>query len=257
MLLKNKIPKKGKTPSCAVGIHNDYRRQSSRIVPGRFSRRISRFASVLVLGHKDGDISAGFTLVELMVTVGIFLFMTALVVAKYGSFNDGTLLTSMSYDVALSLRSAQSYGLNVQGYNGTNSFNYPYGMHFNSSADYNNQMILFADSSQTSGVGVYDSGSDSLITTYTLARGGDIKTVCAGDGPSDCKPVNFSAVDITFKRPDPNAIITARNQGGQVYTNASNPKVYAYAEIKVENASKNSTRTIVVRGTGEIEIKNQ
>src|ERR1035437_7192675 len=197
MLLKNKIPKKGKTPSCAVGIHNDYRRQSSRIVPGRFSRRISRFASVLVLGHKDGDISAGFTLVELMVTVGIFLFMTALVVAKYGSFNDGTLLTSMSYDVALALRSAQSYGLNVQGYNGTNSFNYPYGMHFNSSADYNNQMILFADSYPSTGPngtcdnndpsindGVCQSGQtvgngDNIITTYTLARGGLVASLCA------------------------------------------------------------------------------
>src|ERR1035437_3827885 len=160
MLLKNKIPKKGKTPSCAVGIHNDYRRQSSRIVPGRFSRRISRFASVLVLGHKDGDISAGFTLVELMVTVGIFLFMTALVVAKYGSFNDGTLLTSMSYDVALSLRSAQSYGLNVQSYNSSNQFNYPYGIHFSSAAGSNNQMILFVDSGTTNNV--YDSG-DGII----------------------------------------------------------------------------------------------
>ena len=48
-------------------------------------------------------------------TVAIFIFMTALVVANYGSFNDGTLLTSMSYDVALALRGAQSYGLNVKG----------------------------------------------------------------------------------------------------------------------------------------------
>src|ERR1035437_4022736 len=95
--------------------------------------------------RKDGGVSAGFTLVELMVTVGIFLFMTALVVAKYGSFNDGTLLTSMSYDVALTLRSAQSYGLNVQSYNSQNLFNYPYGIHFSSAAGSNNQMILFAD----------------------------------------------------------------------------------------------------------------
>src|ERR1035437_8782416 len=182
MLLKNKIPKKGKTPSCAVGIHNDYRRQSSRIVPGRFSRRISRFASVLVLGHKDGDISAGFTLVELMVTVGIFLFMTALVVAKYGSFNDGTLLTSMSYDVALTLRSAQSYGLNVQSYNSQNLFNYPYGIHFSSAAGSNNQMILFADVNVNN---IYDSADNPPITTYTLARGGDVKSVCVGTGPGD------------------------------------------------------------------------
>lgn len=201
--------------------------------------------------RKGGGISAGFTLVELMVTVGIFIFMTALVVAKYGSFNDGTLLTSMAYDVALTLRSAQSYGLNVQGYNSTNSFNYPYGIHFSSAAG-NKQMIFFADSNPTNGV--YNSGTDGLITTYTLARGGDVKSVCVGTGSGAlCTSPSNGIVDITFKRPDPNAIIVAPGSSSC----PTNAPPCAYAEIKLENASKNSTRTIVVRGTGEIAVQNQ
>ncbi|MDE2188747.1 MAG: type II secretion system protein, partial [Patescibacteria group bacterium] len=80
------------------------------------------------------SISAGFTLIELMVTVGIFVFMTALLVARYGSFNNGEILTSMAYDVALALRNAQAYGLNVQGYNNSNSFNYPYGIDFDTTS---------------------------------------------------------------------------------------------------------------------------
>ena len=136
-------------------------------------------------------LDSGFTLIELLVTVAIFIFMTALVVANYGSFNDGTLLTSMSYDVALALRGAQSYGLNVKGATVSlaQNFNYPYGMDFNIGAQ--NQMIFFADSSSngdgTFGNGIctggsgkpcatdQTAGSDSIITTYTLARGGLIK----------------------------------------------------------------------------------
>ena len=95
-------------------------------------------------------LDSGFTLIELIVTVAIFIFMTALVVANYGSFNDGTLLTSMSYDVALALRDAQSYGLNVQGGDcrvWRQNFNYPYGMDFNlSTPSTQSQMIFFADS---------------------------------------------------------------------------------------------------------------
>ena len=221
---------------------------------------------------------AGFTLVELIVTVAIFVFMTALVVAKYGSFNDGTLLTSMAYDIALTLRDAQSYGLNVQGYTpptGSQSFSYPYGMHFQSASLYNNEMILFADSyPQNQTTGVYGDGictdasgmtcqsgtteGDTIVTTYTLARGGLIKCLYVSNTPplastDPCQTSdsgsNVVVVDITFKRPDPNAIIKA-------YVDGSIQK-FAYAVIQVENASKNSTRSIVVNETGEIAVQNQ
>ena len=198
--------------------------------------------------------SSGFTLVELMVTVGIFVFMTALVVVKYGSFNDGTLLTSMAYDVALTLRDAQSYGLNVQGYtpsSGLQNFNNPYGIHFSSASGSNHQMTLFSDLNNN---GVYSGNPSDVITTYTLTNGGIVSSLCVGTGPgvSACPPLNLTTgtLDITFKRPDPNAIITANSVPASTLT-------YAYAEIKVENASKTSTRTIVVRETGEIAVQNQ
>ena len=207
------------------------------------------------LGTRDFRLSYGFTLVELMVTVGIFHFMTALVVVKYGSFNDGILLTSMAYDVALTLRDAQSYGLNVQGYtpsSGLQNFNNPYGIHF-SSASGNKQMTLFSDLNSS---GVYSGSANDVITTYTLTNGGLISSLCVTNSPaasgdpctSDSNHVSPSVLDITFKRPDPNAIIKA---------NGASTPTYAYAEIQVENAAKTSTRTIVVRGTGEIAVQNQ
>ena len=202
--------------------------------------------------------------------------MTALVVANYGSFNDGTLLTSMSYDVALALRGAQSYGLNVKGATVSlaQNFNYPYGMDFNIGAQ--NQMIFFADSNpllgnNSYGDGLCNSGSskpcatdqtaggDNIITTYTLARGGLIKCVevLTSSPSSPCSASNnVSIVDITFRRPDPNAIIEARKSDGTIVDNGSN-QTWPYAIIQVEDASKTSTRSIVVNETGLIAVQNQ
>jgi type II secretory pathway pseudopilin PulG len=208
-----------------------------------------------VLGTRDFRLFSGFTLVELVVTVGIFAFMTALMVAKYGSFNDTTILTNMAYDVALTIRNAQSYGLNVQGYN--SQYNYPYGVDFNMSNN-NKEMTFFADSNSTTNNpydGIYTPGSDQLIATYTLKNSGLISSLCVGTGPNTASELNncnsVNTLDITFKRPDPNAIIVAPGSSLSCTTNAS---PCAYAEIVVENAAKTSTRTIVVQETGQIAI---
>jgi prepilin-type N-terminal cleavage/methylation domain-containing protein len=209
----------------------------------------------------------GFTLIELLVTVAIFVFMTALVVANYGSFNDGTLLTSMSYDVALALRGAQSYGLNVKGATSgiSQNFNYPYGMDFNlSTPSTQSQMIFFADSNPSLGNnlygnGTYESSLDLNITTYTLARGGLIKCVEVLSAPPSgpCTSSNgVTDVDITFKRPDPNAIIKEVDTNGNVVPNGTS-QTWPYAIIQVEDASKTSTRSIVVNQTGLIAVQNQ
>jgi prepilin-type N-terminal cleavage/methylation domain-containing protein len=48
----------------------------------------------------------GFTLVELMVTVGIFTIISGLLLARYSNFNQGIILTNLAYDIALTIRSA-------------------------------------------------------------------------------------------------------------------------------------------------------
>src|SRR4051812_36480456 len=76
--------------------------------------------------------SKGFTLVELMISVAIFIILTVLLVAKYGNFNQGVLFTNLAYDMALTLRTAQTYGLSVQNQEQSSQpiFQYPYGVSF-------------------------------------------------------------------------------------------------------------------------------
>ena len=56
----------------------------------------------------------GFTLIELLVCITIFVIMTALLLFKYGNFNQSVLLTNLAYDTALTIRTAQNYGLSVK-----------------------------------------------------------------------------------------------------------------------------------------------
>jgi len=209
-----------------------------------------------------------FTLIELLVSVGIFTMMTALVVAKYGSFNQSVLMTNLAYDVALTIRTAQTYGLSVKNSDTTNSttqFLHGYGVHFQTgnSADLNlprlggnDQIILFADDgsngsgpfAHTSDNGAYNIESpplgDTIISTYSIKRGAIVDSICVG---SPCVKINTAvALDITFKRPDPNAVIC-------LYFSCNTK--YTYAEITVKGTD-GSTRTISVRENGQISVKD-
>ncbi len=163
----------------------------------------------------------GFTLVELIVTVGIFVVMTGLMVAKYGTFDQGVLLTNLAYDIALNIRTAQSYGLNAKGSN--NVFdNITYTTRFVAGEK---KFILI--------------GGEVNATT-NIKGGSSIKSVCAGSGPGGNCSTNIPALVISFRRPDPSAMINGSN---------------AYGEIVVQSKDGSSTRTIVIRSTGQISVQ--
>lgn len=188
----------------------------------------------------SNKLNKGFTLVELMVSVAIFAFMTAFLVAKYGTFNQGILLTNLAYDVALTIRNAQSYGLNVKSkpsasQNYSTEFDKPYGVHFETGAN-NKVMIFFAD---TNADGKYD-GTSELITSYNIKRGSSVSLLCAGSG--SCTP--GTSLDITFKRPDPNAIIKKNGETGNTYS---------YSEITLVSTD-GGVKKVAVRSTGQITV---
>ena len=191
-----------------------------------------------------------FTLVELIISIAIFAFMTAFLLAKYGKFDQNLLLTNLAYDVALSIRTAQSYGISVKDSSTlsnegspTGSYYYPYGVYFNSLAATNKQFIFFSDNDAD---GLYG-GLDTTLKTYTIKKNSSIVSVCASSGGGASPScTSQSSVSITFKRPEPNAIIK---------TNTDEVTKYAYAEI-VLRSSDNSTKRVVIRNTGQIAVTN-
>ncbi len=192
--------------------------------------------------------SRAFTLVELLVSVAIFTMMTVLLVVKYGNFNQSVLLTNLAYDVALTIRTAQTYGLSVKNVDtSTASFDNGYGVHFDTSSANKRKIIFFADRDNDK---LYTSGASltELISTYELKRGAIISGLCVNT--AGCTPGN-GIVSITFKRPNPNAIFCLESLTGICLTL---PPVN-YVEITVK-ASDGGTRVITVRENGQITVKD-
>ena len=204
--------------------------------------------------------SSGFTLVELLVSISIFAVVTGLVLAKYQSFNGGIILTNMAYEVALTIRQAQSYGINVRQQG--NIFSISYGVHFEKNGTNPiKSFILFSDalSCDTTGSldcvgdGLYRPGTgDALVDTFILGRGITIEKYCIGSNianPSSevCSNNSSSAdtVDISFNRPDPSAIILG---AGGVGNNS-------YARIRLIASDRKTIRDVIVLGTGQISIQ--
>ena len=186
--------------------------------------------------------SRAFTIIELLISVAIFAAMTGLVVAKYGNFNQSVLLTNLAYDVALTIRTAQTYGLSVKNSDagsGTD-FQSGYGVRLDTNTGYNQEIIFFADRDNS---GTYTNNTE-LISTYAVKRGAIIKGVCLLDA-STCTPSQGSYLDIVFKRPNPDALM--KIDGICPVT------VCSYAGISVM-ATDGGVRTISVRENGQISV---
>ncbi|MES2216743.1 MAG: type II secretion system protein [Patescibacteria group bacterium] len=185
----------------------------------------------------------GFTLIELLVSVAIFVMMTALLVARYGNFNQSVLLTNLAYDVALTIRTAQTFGLSIK--NQGASFQNVYGVELSTDPAKNKSIVLFASTNNS----YFDSGEQ--INTYAIKRGAVISSICAGTGPgAACGPLlDPVTIDVSFKRPDPDAIICIMGSGCPA------SDIQRYVEFTL-TATDGTTRIVSVRKTGQISVGN-
>ena len=183
----------------------------------------------------------GFSLVELIVVISIFSLITGIILTRHSQFNSSLLLSNLAYEVALSIREAQVFGLSSRQSGST--FDLGYGVHFDSltPASY----IVFADLDRNN---VYTSSGDAVLETYTLQRAHAIGNICVTDGSGSETCVSggsFTQLDIGFERPDPDAYITV---DGVTST------LYGSAKI-ILSAPQNNSRTIRVVSTGQISVE--
>ncbi len=198
----------------------------------------------------------GFTLVELLVTISIFVILTGVVLFNQSKFNSTILLTNLAYDTALTIRQAQNYGINIKEFNkgdGSNSQFVPYGVHFDNTA--NKSFILFADIDydilNRISDGIYDGNNESVdpqkcennkgcVNRYSIKRGNYIDGLYI-NGDLNTKMNNL---DITFKRPNPDAFIKSSSFNGEITS----------VTIVLKSADNTSTRQVRVQANGLIEI---
>ncbi len=181
---------------------------------------------------------AGFTLIELIVVSAIIIVITTFILFQQSKFNSSTLLRSLAYSIALSVRQAQVYGTSVRESSlGSNIFSAGYGIHIPSagvsSAD---TYYIFSD---LDGNGKYDVGEE--LPLFKLGKGYMINNICGVIGTS-CTTV--SKLTIFFRRPNPEAFIS---------DNVASD-MYPAAFIQVKSTGNSDTRSVKISNTGQISV---
>lgn len=190
----------------------------------------------------------GFTLVEMIAVLAIFSIMTSIVLFNYNKFTSDTVLTNMAYEVALSVREAQIYGVSVRNPDGVSGedFSKPYGIHFPKVTGGSSSYFLFADAESTPN-GTYAGstctpGSGECVQAYTLQR--NVKITDMRAGPDCSEPLtNGQSLSVSFRRPNPEPLFNGA-------------KDKTFAEITL-TAPDGATRYVVVSNNGQIYVNNE
>ncbi len=181
----------------------------------------------------------GFTLVEMVIVAAIIVVVTGVLLTNNNTFSGRILLGNLAYDVALSIREAQVYGIGTREAEGT--FEAAYGVFISVPDDFGaTSYTLFADKD---GSKSYDAASDLVVQNFTVGNGFRIKDVCyLGAGGYSCEK---GTLNIAFKRPQPDALI---------YHSSKLDVPLGGAEIVLQSP-KGETRIVRVLQSGQISVE--
>lgn len=186
----------------------------------------------------------GFTLVELIVVTGILTLITGLMLVNNNKFGGALLLENLAYDVALSIREAQVYGISVRQF-GSGNFELGYGVHFDMANP--KTYSLFGD---VDGNGLWAAGEEVAPSPYAIERGYFISKLCAPAGSDTESCSSATDLDLVFKRPEPDAYISADGISG-----VTTPSALQESARVVLESPRGDERSVVVEVTGQISVE--
>ena len=172
----------------------------------------------------------GFTLVEVLIVMALLFIMTGLSLANYNRFGREVELENAAYELALTIRQAQFFGINrSEQFGGATNFDnpQPYGIYFNlvnndEEGITDQKFMMFVDQDndrrfdESNGTGAgscISNSSDECINIYEFNRANFIHEICVGTSASDCNDIDGlgtlgnRTMMVSFKRPDPDAAI--------------------------------------------------
>lgn len=208
------------------------------------------------MSHHFKKHDRGFTLTELMVSVGIVSVILTVIVLGQSTYNDRSSLSILADNISLSVAETQAYGIAVKELTpGSSDFSAAYGMAFsllNSGSP--TAYILFAD---RNGDGVYNGdwscptgGSSECLEKVNIVRGNYIHDFCVDRtlGSDQCSAVK--RVDISFRRPETEARLTFFNSSGSLYNVENTQGIRIY--LRSPGAAE---KIVTVFTTGQIGIQ--
>lgn len=200
--------------------------------------------------EKSPFFKKGFSLVELIMVVAIFLVICGIILSKQSKFSSDILITNVAYQIALSIREAQVYGIGSKQRLDEGSFiKLGYGVNLKGGGSIGakaTSYVFFADQTESGVQYQYDDG-DLLVENAELPQGQKIRNLCGKNTSGwscweSAGSVTPFDLNIVFVRPNPDPHI---ENGGSTYTEAI---------IVVESAIGDKCRTIRVTSTGQISV---
>jgi hypothetical protein len=208
------------------------------------------------------------TVVELLIVLAIIGVMTVVMVTGHTTFNKTILLSYTAYDVALTIRSAETYGLGSRITSGITSSNTGYGVHIVPGLT---TFVLFADKvprydgvchplrvgadgsepDTIPGNCKYDPGASEdeseSVQSYTLGNGMKITDTYwyAGAGGIRSDKNDRPTIDMVFSRPNPKAFISVDG----IY----NPSISIDACFEI-TSPQGGVSHVYVGSTGQITV---
>ena len=204
----------------------------------------------------------GFTIIEMLVALFIIGVLAAIILTSRSQFSSTVLLTNTASDVALSLRSAETYGIGTKTPNSANQ-NAGYGISFDDPYSY----TFFEDTDPSAppgsspltipGDGQFKAGADQLVQTYQLGNSMRISAICGYEHVegNKCYTPGDDHLDIVFVRPNTLAIMHFILNNGKVEY-PPDTKVGLETACIVIQSPQNTTATIRVDQLGEISISS-
>ncbi len=201
-------------------------------------------------------LSAGFTLVELVVVLAIIGVIFTILFTRQNTFESRFRVDDKVYDVVIALRKAQAYTLGVRSHDCSGVKSFPsYGVYFKSTdvAD-RDRFTFFVDQNNNGRFDSPESGSGSCYAETVVLGSPSFDRICGftSTGLLRCWPPDTGGprqISITFKRPDPRPTFTFLNQFG------SSMLVYPPVEIYFKYPAQVSGEAkIRVEHTGQVSV---
>lgn len=218
-------------------------------------------------------LQAGVTLIEMIVVVAIIAAVSSVIIFNYSDFSTNVSVRNLAQEVALSIRKAQTYATSarpIEGLSGVDSGSFPgYGISFATGDTVTppdqmtpgpRQFILFAET-RGGNENSYDKGmqcgnpvdGDECLESFGITTADRITSICGSPNTSRANCYTNAQVDITFRRPSPDAVICMSALGGgslPTFESCSVP----YVVINLESA-KGLKRAVMVWTTGQISVQ--
>lgn len=190
--------------------------------------------------------TAGFSLIELLVTLTIATLVVGSVMFQFRIYDSIVVLKGLAYEMAFTLREAQVFAVSSGVSTDGATFDLPYGIYVD--LDSPQEYIFFQDNNEN---GRYDS-SDIIIETYEIKDAFTLSQICvdADCVSADSSVTNEREVSVVYRRPEFDAMYDVRDGGSLIDTSGTSELV-----IRFELESDDTIYFDVVAGiTGQISV---